>query len=184
MLGECVVYWKGQSCKQDSAGNAYDCMVHVVASPEWCTTKGISNSPRFLEQRKGGAHTCQNVSFPFFPPLLIALSLLRQAVPACRGPRWPFLPHPCHALLPRLLEFRGHVLSDLEFSMQLLSLPQRLSLSTFPSRLNSSITFCDRSSQLVGLSWVPLFLFFISLAFLVPLEPSACPPYTLDPLIM
>ena len=106
-----------------------------------------------------------------------------RQVPECHGPCWPFLPHPSHAVLPRLLEFGSRVLSDLEFSMQLLSLPQRLSLSTFTSRLNSSITY-DRPSQPVGLSWVPLFSFFISLAFLVPLGPSAYPPYTLDPLIM
>lgn len=146
--------------------------------------KRNSNSPRFLEWHEGGARTCQDVPFPFSSPLLTALSLLRQAVPACHGPRWPLLPHPSHTLQPRLLEFRGYVLSDLEFSTQLLSLPQRLSLSTFPLRLNWSITFYDRPSQPVGLSWVPLFSFFISLAFLVPLEPSACPPYTLDPLIM
>lgn len=73
-------------------------------------------------------------------------------MPSCHGPCWPFLPHPSWALLPRLIEFRGYHLSYLEFSTQLFSLPPWCSLSSFPLSLGSSITFCDRPSQLLGLS--------------------------------
>lgn len=131
----------------------------MVLSPELCTTK---RNFRLIQisriSWRGGAHSCQDGSFPLFLfRWLTSASRDRQA-PSRHGPCWYFLPQPHRALLPRLREFRGRFLSDLEFSIQLFSLPQRLSLSTFSLRLNSSVTFCERPSQPLGLSGYLSFL--------------------------
>lgn len=148
-------------------------MVHVVPSPELCTNKRNFKLIRISRiSWRGGAHTCQDVSFPLFLFHWLTSASWDRQVLSCHGPCWHFLPQPSHALLPRLREFRGHFLSDLEFSMQLFSLLQRLSLSTFSLRLNSSVTFYERPSQPLGLSGY--------LSFLPGSPRTQCtPPFTL-----
>lgn len=61
-----MVSWKGKSCKKDSEGNAYDCMIHVVASPEWCTTERTFKLTEISRIAwRGGTHLPKCV-IPFF----------------------------------------------------------------------------------------------------------------------